>query len=509
MTGNTDRALFARILHNDLRLWWRGNAGKKAAWASGVVGRLALLCLAHLVTWGLLSAYHEGVRGGPELVCLLVLSMLAMSAVHRSLDVLYNRGDLALLLSSPVPPRIVLSTRLVDIAAMSLLDTMVVVVPLVDVAMLTHGWHWAWGFAAWFGGVLAIAPAAVLVTIVAVERVGARRARTALQVLGVLFGMFAFIASQLPQWLRFGRMRGEPNNAAVLDGSEVFAWIDVPPLQQLAAAASGAWQWLVPVVAAGTLLFLVAQRTLALRFTHGAQGAAADSGGTTGRRGATDDSAWQNAFGRSRSRALVRTQLLLLRRDPLLMMRCAMQIVTLVPMMFGALMFQPTAGIGGVGLLAAALVPLQLAAMRNANDDAHEFELASPIAPRERAWARTVGAAAPLVLLVWIVTVVVAAMGAPLQAAMVAVGGTFNALAAGWLATCTTRVHTAEERARNRAPTIVWQTFLGMLIGGLGTAGIGMTSTQYAPVGWVLFAVALGAAGLQFLASPPVRTSDA
>ncbi len=508
-TGNTDRALFARILQNDLRLWWRGNATKKAAWASGAVGRLLMLGLAHVVAWGLLQAYHEGVRGGPEFVCLLVLSMLAMGAVNRSLEVLYNRGDLALLLSSPVPPRIVLSTRLVDITVMSLLDSLLIVVPLADMAMILHGGQWAWGFAAWFGCVLTIAPAAVLVTVVAVERFGARRARTAMQLLGVFFGMFAFVASQLPQWLRMSRLRTEQGADAADTSGDVFAWFDVPPLDQLAAAASGSWRWLVPLVAAGALLLAVAQRTLALRFTHGAQGAAADIGGDTARRGATDSSVWQRAFGRSRLRTLVRTQVLLLRRDPLLLMRCAMQVVSLVPMTFGALMFQRAAGIAGVGLLAAAVVPLQLAAIRNANDDAHEFELASPIAPRERAWARAIAAAGPLLVFVWIVAITLAAMNAPLQGVMVAVGGTVNAFAAGWLATCTTRVHTAEERARNRAPNIMWQAFVGMLIGCLGTVGVGMAVTEYWVMGWCVFAAATGIAALQFVATPRLRTTDA
>lgn len=509
MNGNTDRALFARILQNDLRLWWRGNATRKAAWAGGAVGRLLMLGLAHAVAWGLLQAYHEGVRGGPEFVCLLALSMLAMGAVHRSLEVLYNRGDLALLLSSPVPPRIVLSTRLVDITAMSLLDSMLIVVPLVDMAMLIHGRQWVWGFAAWFGCVLAIAPAAVLVTVVAVERFGARRARTALQLLGVFFGMFAFVASQLPQWLRMNRLRTERSTGVADTKGDVFAWFDIPPLDQFAAAASGAWRWLVPLLLAGALLFAVAQRTLALRFTHGAQGAAADTGGDTARRGATDPSVWQRAFGRSRLRVLVRTQVLLLRRDPLLLMRCAMQVVSLLPMLFGALLVQAAAGIGGIGLLAAALVPLQLAAIRNANDDAHEFELASPITPRERAWARALGTAGLLVVLVWIIAITLVVMDAALQGAMVAVGGTVNAFAAGWLATCTTRVHTAEERARNRAPNIMWQSLVGMLIGGLGTAGVGMAVTEYAAIGWCLFGGATGIAALQFVASPPLRTADA
>ena len=317
--------------------------------------------------------------------------------------------------------------------------------------------------------------------------------------LGILIGMFGFVATQVPQWLRSAGSREERR-------AELYAWFDVPPLRQIAAAASGSWQWLLPLVCVGAGLFVLAQYTLAKRFTHGAQSAAADVGSAQGK-SIAPDAAWRHAFVRSRWRVLLRTQLLLLRRDPLLLMRCAMQIVSLVPMLFGALMIQRAAGVGGVGLMAAAIVPLQLAALRNANDEANEFEASSPLCPRDRAGIRCAAAAAPLLVFVWAIAVVVAALGGPVPGLMVAVAGSVNAFASAWLGTCTTRVHTAEERSRNLAPRAVWQMFVGMLVAGLGTSGVGAVSAGYSLVGWSLFAGALAVAGVQFLIKPQLAAS--
>jgi len=496
-----DRELFRIVLRNDLRLWWRGTATKKAAWATSVLGRIAVLALLHLVVWSTMATLGaSSPRGGPEFACLLVLSLVSMTALHRSLEVLYDRGDLPLLLASPVPPRIVLRTRLVGIAATTVLDSLTITLPIVNVAILTIGARWAFGFVALLGVAATIVPAAVLLTVVTVERIGARRARTALQILGVLFGMTAFLASQLPQWSRMSRDRTDRAADARGLEPEFLAWFDVPPLQQLAAAAHGAWQWLVPLLVVGSGLFFVAQRSLATRFVHGAQGAAADTGGAP--RGGARGVDWERAFRRTHGRTLVRTQFLLLRRDPLLLVRCGMQIVSFVPMLLGAFMVQRAAGIGGVALMAGAIVPMHLAAMRAATDEGQQFEATSPRSLRERTWIRAVATALPLIVFAWVMAVVLAAMGAPLQGAMAGAGGTLNALGAGWLATCRTRPFTAEERARNRHATGGWRLFSGMLIAGVGTAGLGMVTTSVAAVGWIVFALALGLAALQFLAQP-------
>ncbi len=504
--GADARSLFWCILRNDLRLYWRGNATRKLAWATGFLARLGFLLLIHLFCWGMFAVYANS-QGGPAVVCAAVLALLGMSSLHRALEVLYNRGDLTLLLASPVPARVVLQTRLVDVVLTCLFDTMTLVLPLTNVAIALYGWQWAWAFVVWLAVVLAVVPAAVLVTILAVERLGAARARTVVQVLGLFCGMGTMLLTQLPQFMQAGASRAERTAAREAIQNDLFGWFQVPPLEQLAAAASGAWPWLLPLVVAAPLLFFLAQRTLAVRFVEGAQGAAADVGGKA-LGSAAAGAAWRGAFERPRWRVLVRTQLLLLRRDPLLLMRCAMQIVSLVPMLLVAFMAKAAAGFGGLGVMAAAIVPLQLAALRNANDEANEFEAASPLRPRERAWMRAVAAALPMAVFAVVMGVVTGGLAGFVPGLMVVVGGAVNALAAGWLGTCTTRVHSAEERGRNRQPRLVWQMLLGMLFGGLAAAGVGVVMSPKPWIGWVLFAVGLAIAAGLFQIEPRPAVED-
>lgn len=504
---SADAALLRRILRNDLRLFWRGGQAKKMAWAGSVLGRLAILALLHLAAFSMLWPYAgvATVVGGPQLMCTMLLAFLAMTAVHRSLEVLYNRGDLALLLASPVPARVVLLTRLVDIGLTSLLGTMLLALPVLDTSVFLFGWHWAWGYVAWIAVTAAVVPAAVLLTVVAVERLGARRARVVVQVIGIVVGMGGVLATQVPHWFADrtdGTSRRGAREAVYRD---LFAAFDVPGLRQLAAAASGAWEWLLPLALLGVGLSLLAHRTLAVRFVHGAQGAAGDLGGAEPRIAVSTAAAWRGAFTRSHWQVRWRTQFLLLRRDPLLLMRCAMQVVSLVPMLFGALMLDNAVGIGGIALMAAAVVPVTLAGMLAANDDAREFVLGSPLPPRERAWPRAFATALPFAVLALLLALVVAVLVGPMAAGMVAIAGVMNAVGSAWLGTCSVRANTAEERARNRPPRIGWQTFVGMLVAGLGTGGVALCNHAWLWQGLLLWAVALGAAGLMLLVEPADR----
>lgn len=489
--------LFWTIVRNDLRLWWRGPAGRKASWATGIIGWLLFFVLAHLMAWGALAPYAHTGRGGPMLVCLLTASMLAMTALHRSLEVLYNRADLSLLLSSPVPASTVLLTRLVDITMTTLLGTTMLVLPVTDVAIALFGWQWIWAFPTWFAASLIFVPLGVLTTIVAVERIGARRARTALQLAGMAFGLAAVVVTQVPNWQRASAPRGTSSPPP----ADPFAWLDVPPLQQLVAAASGAWQWLLPLVTLAAGLFALARHSLATRFVGSAQGAAADTGGER-QRPADAGAAWRGAFRRSSGRTLVRTQFLLLRRDPLLVMRCAMQVVSFAPMFVGAFLFRAAVGIGGVAMTAAAVIPLHLAALRNANDDGHDFESASPITQRGRARVRSIAFALPLAVLALAAAAFVAANGDALLGALIGVAGITNAFAGSWLGTCTVPVLTAEERARGRPTRLMLQLLFAFLFAGLGTGGLGAVAAGRTLIGAILFTTALLVAAATFLLEP-------
>jgi hypothetical protein len=204
----------------------------------------------------------------------------------------------------------------------------------------------------------------------------------------------------------------------------------------------------------------------------------------------------------SRSQRVLRKEMRVLRRDPLLIARCSMQLAALLPMLVGTLVVQQTVGIAGFAFLAPSMITVTLSALMNANDDAHEFVASSPLSRREVVFARAIAAATPTILLGLVVAIVMLWSAGPLLAAMTFLGGVTLSLALGWLTTCTTPVLTVEERARQKAPRLFGQSFVGMLIGGLATGGVGAIHGGATIVGVVLYVVALAIASMLFLVRP-------
>jgi len=495
------------ILRNELRMFWRTGRRGAVRRTLGGVGFVLATALMHVPAFFMVSSFVGLTErdGGAEFACLFATLFLAVLGLQRSLEVLYNRGDLPFLLASPAPARVVLGTRLATIAVTTLLGSAPVLVALIDAAWLWVEGRWAFGFLAWVFGVLLVAPLALLVTIAFVERFGARRARTAIQALGLLLGVGIMLLMQMPQWLASDHGPQERFAARAAFWTH-FAW---PPLTWLAAAAHGDPRWLGVLAVLALAALSLASIGLARAFTAGAQSAASDLGEPRRRRRGTARTAWHGAFRGRRGDRVARTELRLLWRDPLLIARCSMQIVALLPMLVGTVVVRQAAGFAALALLAPAMVAVTLAALMNANDDAHEFVAASPLSRRQAAMARAAAAATPTIVLGLCMAAVLLWQRGPLLAAMTAVGTLGLSLGLGWLTTCTTPLLSAAERARQRPPRVFGQSVLGMLLGGLATGGIGAVDADAELIGGVLFAIALGSAALLFLVRPrPVLAGE-
>lgn len=494
--------LARRIVANDLRVFLRSWQRRRARRSAALALQVLFLALVHLPAFVMLMPYagRPRVPGGAELACLTVLLFVLMAGFQRSLEVLYNRGDLPFLLASPVPARVVVFTRLADIVVTTWLSTALLGVPLLDTAVYLYGPRWLWGWAVWLLAVGVLAPLSLLLCVLLVKRIGARRARTMVQVFGVLFGGVVFLALQAPNWTSHhpGGHRAGPAEPGFL------ARFDVPPLRQVADATAGDLPWLGVLAACAAAMAALAFWKLAREFTLGAQAAAGESGAPTNLRAsaAAARRAWRGAFNRSRWSALVRTQFRLVFRDPLLLARSAMQLVSFVPALVGVLWFHTAAGVAGFALVAPSVVAAMLAALMTANDDAAEFVAASPGAGKRTAVARAVAAAFPPAVLGWLLAAVVVFVGEPVMAAMAAVGATLNTASLAWVGACTARPPSAEDRARNKPPKMVWHSLLAMLLGGLGVAAVGTRAAQLPLVPEVFFWSATGFALLLFLVRP-------
>ncbi|HLP03403.1 MAG TPA: hypothetical protein VK163_15360 [Opitutaceae bacterium] len=490
--------LFRRILANDLRLFLRSGRGAAARFG-GAVLTIPILGFMHLPAFfAMRTLAHSGhPGGGAEFGVLLVASLLLAAAFQRSLETLYNRGDLPFLLSSPAPLRVIVATRLVDIALTTFVGTALFVIPVIDCAALLFGLRWLWGYAAWLAGVALLVPLALAGTIALVRRIGARRARVLVQLFGIVLGMGTFIGFQASNMMTRPQQAGGP-----LLGSSWLHWFTQPPLTQLAAAVQGDWRWLGALALLGVVATYWALRHLQRAFALGAIAAGADATETPRAAKTVGADVWRGRFETSRWRTLVTKELRLVLRDPLLLARASTQIITIVPALASAFLYRASVGLAGVALVGPAMAAALLAALMTTNDEAPVCVAVSPITRRSAIAARAAAAAFYPAVLGWVIALVVLSMGHPFVAAVSAAGATLNAAAVAWLTSCTVRLHTAEERARNKQPMILAQTFYGMFVGGFGAGGVAAWVAGHPIAAVVLLIVgALGAAA-GFIAQP-------
>ena len=499
---NARRSLIRTIIANDLRLFWRAGSANKARWVSTGLGRAFLLVLMIGLAWFVLTPFAgKKEPGGATFACMFLTLLTLMSAAHRSLEVLYHRGDLQLLLASPVPEGVVLATRMVDVGVTTLLSTAGMVLPLVIVATWILDGRWAFGALAWIGATLLYTPLALMATMFVVRRFGAARARVGLQVASLLLGLSAMVLMQLPSWM--ARSAGQPRDGQVagkLRGGFADA-LQVPPFTQLADAAFGDPQSLGLLFALAVCALLLAWLLVAREFTISAQSAASDLGLPAANAQVTTQ-AWKTAFVGSRLRQLVRKDLRLVRRDPLLIAHCAMRVATLLPMLVGAFAVHSLVGIVAFSIVAAAMFSLMLAALMTTKDDGREFVAASPLPPQRAARSRALAAAMPGLSIGWICALGVLVSSHLVLALMAAVGSSVMALSMGWLGACTTPLFTAEEMARNKQPSMGWQMMLGLLLCSIAAGGAGAYFSGAVVVGLILFPIAIVLASLLFLVRP-------
>lgn len=486
--------LFRRILANDLRLFLRGSGGPAARFGTLAV-LIPGLAFFHLPAYFVMASVERlGGRGGAEFAALLTAGLLLSVAFQRSLETLYNRGDLPFLLASPAPRGVVVATRLVDIALTTLGGSALFFIPLLDCAVLRHGTRWLWGWPAWFAATALFVPLALAATLALVRRFGARRTRVLVQLLGIALGVATFIGFQASNWL--AQPGAHPRGAGGW-----LHWFAVPPLTQLADAARGAPLPLSGLVGAAILAVWWSSRRLAREFAHGALAAGDDLGGVHSA-APVGTEVWQNRFRQPRWRTIVLKELRLVFRDPLLLARASTQIITIVPALAGAFLYRATVGLAGVALVGPAMAAALLAALMTANDEAPECAAVSPLSRPRAVLARAAAAAFLPALLGWVIATVVLALGHPGLALITAAGATLNAGATAWLTACTVRPHTPEERARNKQPMVLPQTLFGLLVGGLGSGAVGLVVSGRTLAAVVLLALATLAACAGFLARP-------
>jgi ABC-2 type transport system permease protein len=130
----------ALLLRHEARLIWRGSLfGGKWGWAL-IIG---LGLLVHAIGYGVALGFTKMKLAqadqvlGATLALLFVGGLMLSQAVQRATELLDDRTDLGWLLSTPVPPRHILTVRLMAVAGAVSLYWLLLLVPLADgMAML-------------------------------------------------------------------------------------------------------------------------------------------------------------------------------------------------------------------------------------------------------------------------------------------------------------------------------------------------------------------------------------
>lgn len=326
------------LLRHELRLAWRGIGGKRI-WFLLIAGGV-LWCFIHLAAFALLKSLTllaadpermarvmRIVIAGGGLAFWVVTTLKLSQTIAHSVAALFDRGDLDLLLSSPLAPRHVLTARALGIAIPTLLLPVLILIPVANLALFFGLLNLLAIYPSTLAWALLSAAGGLILTLSLVRLLGARRAKTAAQLLGAFVGAAFFLMSQLPGWLGRSRQKqfGEWLNAQTGTegwfGPESLLWLParaflgepLPLLLFLVACVGGFW--------------LVVQLTHK-RFSEGTQESLV--GGRTRRR-ADDGKALKFRTGLARITLFKEWRLLW--RDPRLISQVLLQVLYLLPLM--------------------------------------------------------------------------------------------------------------------------------------------------------------------------------
>ncbi|MFC4933405.1 hypothetical protein [Massilia sp. GCM10023247] len=473
------------LLRHELRLFWRSklSSGKpggkqRARWRS-IGGGLLLWLMLHAGAFFLLRAAGAAAGALPQQMVVIAGVMLLAtflfmlsSALKASVEALFDRGDMDLLLSSPLPSRSIFSVKLAGIAFGTTALYLFFLAPFAHVGLLLGQARWLALYPVLLAMAAIAASCAMLLTLGLVRLFGARRTRVAAQVIGAVAGALLFLLSQAGNFMSADNGQAPPIFARMMQAG---AGIDAgSPLWLPARAALGEPVEVALIALAG---LLAAWATVGLThrfFVHGLQQAA--DGGRALRRPGTV----RYRFERSLFLTIVIKEWRLIWRDPHLVSQVLLQLLYLLPLC--VLIFSkkaPQLAAVGAGLtmlcgsLSSALAWIVLLA-----EDAPDLLQTSPARAATIRLAKLAAAVAPVLLLVaaplaWLM------LQAPLAgalAAMTVCGATGSAaLITLWTGRPTTRSEFKARGKRNIATSLLevcsllgWAALAWLLLGRSG-----------------------------------------
>ncbi len=484
----------AWLLAHEFRLVWRGlrqtGRATRRGWVLAAVF-LTVTLLAGvplgLVLRGAVVAIDPVSVVIGDAVLASFLTLMVSASLAAAVEAFYQRGDLDLLLASPIAPRRILTVRAVVICVNVFAGSAVLITPLfLPVALIGHP-AWLATYAVLLGMALVATALGLTLSMTLLRVIGPRRTRAAAQVLAAVIGAALFLASQA----RYLFSDQQVGLAAALITRASRAGGALPaaavwPLRALLGAPGP----IVVLVVVGGLAFAAACAWVGRDFARAAAAAAG-----TGR--APAKAAGRVRFTANFFDAAINKELRLLSRDVPLISDVVLKLLYLAPLVFIALRGAASHSNWALPSVVAGMtfmtgqVSGSLAWITLSAEDAPDLIAASPVkSPRVRR-AKLAAALLPL-------TVVLApALGLLLAlspaAGLAAVGGCAAAALAGGLINDWRQSPSKREDFRRRRSGSFLLGLSESVVGALlaGAAGLAAWSTPLAVLPAVLALFAL------------------
>jgi ABC-2 type transport system permease protein len=394
---------FLWFLRHDMRIARRRLATIFGGSNRLTIGLMLAVALALIHGFGLAAVreYEEALPADPRhgwtsigTIFLFVAPWIVAQALTNTTRALYTRGDLDMILSSPMSPRAVFLARAIAVAFESIASIAMLILPIANMMALYLGWRWlaiyptllATGF---FGTGLGL-----VLTMALFHICGPRRTRLVGQVVATIVGAGFALGLQIANILPESAMQTIAAYTGHKDASafDPSAWWWIP-----VRAATGDLDALIQWSLVSLTLFTVAALSLAELFAHGA----------ISTQGAEEHRATQRADRRfigGASASLLRKEWRLLTRDPWLASQMLQQIIYTLPV---SVVLWKAQGPGASVSLAlaptivvvAAHISASLAWLTISSEDAPEFLQTAPVPSAAVTRAKLQAIALPLVII--------------------------------------------------------------------------------------------------------------
>ncbi len=261
---------------------------------------------------------------------LALFTLMLSQSINMSVQALFERRDLDLLLSSPLRPRVVLTVRAISIALVAVMLYAAIVTPFIVTASLLGRPEWLGLYVLLMAMAMVATTFGIILTLALFAAIGPRATRTVAQILAGVTGGIAFLASQMWNLTRPADEDDGPGplyaslqsvlDTGLFEAGQPLSW----PVQALTGDLM-ALGVLGGIALAG---FAAVSIGLAPRFAANATEAAGGKAPAPARAGA------DKPFAEGLTRVMIRKELRLLARDPQLVSQVVLRLIYLLPLGF-------------------------------------------------------------------------------------------------------------------------------------------------------------------------------